>query len=132
MISITVYKQSSYPVNSRRIKETIKETLENQGLVSDCELSLAILGKNKMQEVSRKYLAGDKSQISSHPVLAFPTDESKKRFVFPPDKKIHLGEILISYHLAREKAKKNNCLIEEVILELVRHGTLHLLGVHKE
>ncbi len=126
MISVLVKKQSNYPINTKNIKKHLTTLLEQRGVVSDAEVSVALVGRKKMLDLSKQYLNDEKM----HNVLSFPTDEAKEPFVFPPDETIHLGEIVVCYPLAVEEAKKEQKLIEDKVLSLIEHGALHLLGVH--
>jgi len=128
MIKVNVKKQSNYPISSTKIRKNLKDFLASHGIVSDAEVSVALVGENKMLEIGKKYLK-DKSL---HNVLSFTADEIDSKFVFPPDGVIHLGEIIVCYPVAFEEAKKEGKLIEEKVMELIEHGALHLLGIHHE
>ncbi len=123
MTKILVYKQSHYPVSSQKIKDTIKKILTQNGIVSDCEVSVAVVSQEKMDS-----LAGG----PGHPVLAFVDSEVKEPFVFPQKDVIYLGEIIVSYPWALENSKKEGKLIDEAVAELVEHATLHLIGIHHD
>jgi len=129
MIFVGVYKQSNYPVSVKKIKESVIETLEDHGVVSDSEVEVAIVGKRKMTEFSREYYKRD-SRSRTHPILTFSAVEIKKPFTFPPDGKNHLGEIVISYQAVVDEAKKTGKLIDDVAVALAKHGALHLVGEH--
>lgn len=128
MIKVRVKKQSNYPISSTKIRKNLKNFLADHGIVSDAEVSVALVGEKKMLEVGKKYLK-DKSL---HNVLSFTADEVDSKFVFPPDGVIRLGEIIVCYSVAFEEAKNENKLIEEKIMELIEHGALHLLGIHHD
>ncbi len=128
MIKVNIKKQSNYPISSTKIRKNLKNFLAGHGIVSDAEVSVALVGENKMLEIGKKYL-GDKSL---HNVLSFTADEVGDKFVFPPDGVIHLGEIIVCYSVAFEEAKKEGKLIEEKVMELIEHGALHLLCIHHE
>jgi len=128
MIKVNVKKQSNYPISSTKIRKNLKDFLASHGIVSDAEVSVALVGENKMLEIGKKYLK-DKSL---HNVLSFTADEIDSKFVFPPDGVIHLGEIIVCYPVAFEEAKKEGKLIEEKVMELIEHGARHLLGIHHE
>jgi probable rRNA maturation factor len=132
MIETSVYKQSNYPVSAKKIKDAVKKTFKDNGIVSDSETSVAIVNDKKMLELGRKYLKEDDYEARAHPVLSFPVSEIQGIFVFPPESKIHLGEVVISYPKAVEEAKKSGKLVEEVIVELAKHGALHLIGIHHD
>lgn len=128
MIHVGVAKEANFPVSSEKIKEIVKKTVSSNGVSSNCEVSVAIVHRAKMQEYVDKYYKDGED----HPVLSFPSGEIEGRFVFPPDGKIYLGEIVVSYEWCVDDSQKRGMLIEEVVLEMVEHGTLHLLGIHHD
>ena len=128
MIKVSVTKQSNYPVKVSVIKKKLAEFLAKNGIVSDAEVTVAIVGGKKMLEIGGKYLKDKKL----HNVLSFVPNEVKGGFIYPPDGQIHLGEIIICYPLAVKEAGEENVLIDERVCELVEHGALHLLGIHHE
>lgn len=126
MVKVLVAKQSNYPVKAAEIKKRLSHFFEKQGIVSDAEVSVAIVGEAKMMELGNSYLKDKKL----HNVLSFTPNEVKGQFVFPPDNLIHLGEIVVCYPEAVRESKAENLLIAEKVYELVEHGALHLLGIH--
>jgi probable rRNA maturation factor len=128
MIRVLVTKQSNYPVKAPDIKKKLVIFLAKNGIVSDAEVSIAIVGEKKMLEVGAKYLKDKKL----HNVLSFVPGEVKGTFVDPPDGMIHLGEIIVCYPQAVRESVEENVLIDTRVYELVEHGALHLLGVHHE
>ena len=126
MIRVNVFKQLNFPVKSSLIKKRLKEFLTREGIVSDCVVSVAIVGEAKMFEIGKKHL---KDKVL-HDVLSFTESELKGNFVYPPDGKIYLGEIIICYPKVVEEVKEESVLIDERACELVEHGALHLLGKH--
>ena len=128
MIKVNVSKQSNYPVKSSLIKNRLKSFLTKEGIVSDCEVSVAIVGESKMLELSKKHL---KDKLL-HNVLSFTESELKGSFIYPPDGKIYLGDIIVCYPKVVEEAKEEETLIDTRVYELVEHGAMHLLGKHHE
>lgn len=128
MITVSVTKESNFPISSEKVKEIVKKTITSNGIVSDAEVSVAIVHRKKMQEYVDKYY----DDHDDHPVLSFPSNEVEGMFVFPPDGKIHLGEIVISYEWCVDEANKTGKLVEAIALELSEHGCLHLLGIHHD
>lgn len=53
-------------------------------------------------------------------------------FIKSPDKVLRLGDILISWPVAREEASQEGITIDEYLHFLLEHGTKHLLGVHHD
>jgi probable rRNA maturation factor len=128
MIRVLVTKQANYPVKVTDIKKNLAVFLAKNGIVSDAEVSIAIVGEKKMLEVGAKYLKDKKL----HNVLSFVPGEVKGTFIDPPDGTIHLGEIIVCYSQAVKESVEENVLIDTRVYELVEHGALHLLGVHHE
>ena len=126
MVKVSVLKQSNYPVKTSDIKKKLSAFFESQGIVSEAEVSVAIVGKDKMLSVGKKYLKDKKV----HNVLSFTPDEAKGTFAYPPDGMVHLGEIIVCYPVAVEEAKEENVLVGEKVYELIEHGAMHLLGFH--
>ena len=127
MIKVRVKKASNFPVSSPKIKRSLKAFLRGHGIVSDTEVSVALVGKEKMIKLARKYL---NERQSVHNVLSFTENEVSEKFVYPPEDPIQLGEIVVCYPKAQEEANEENKLIDEKVIELVEHGALHLLGIH--
>lgn len=129
MIKVYVKKTSTYPVSATLIKRKLKKFFSDNGIVSDSMVSVALVSKPKMKDLSRRYL-GEKDAL--HNVLSFPAGESKGEFIFPEKAQIDLGEIVVCYPVAVEEAKTEDKLIEDKIIELIEHGAMHLLGKHHE
>lgn len=128
MIKVSITKQSNYPVAATKIKSRLSSFFKKNGIVSEGEVSVAIVGEKKMYEIGEKYLKDGKL----HNVLSFTPSEVKGQFVYPPDGQIHLGEIIVCYPEVVREAKLENILIDDKVLELVEHSALHLLGIHHE
>lgn len=128
MIKVNIIKESNFPVSTPKIKGRLKEFLTKNGIVSDCLVSVALVGPKRMLELSKKYLKDNKI----HNVLSFTESEVAGKFIYPPDGKIYLGEIIVCYQKVLEEAKMEGKLIDEKVYELVEHGALHLLGKHHD
>jgi len=132
MITVSITNTGKFPVSAQSIKKAVKDVLIENGVRSNAEASVAIVGEAKMVSYAVEHLKESGDEASEHPVLSFPTAEIKGKFVFPPDKIIHLGEIIVSYPKAVEEAKKANKLVEDIVCDLAVHGTLHLIGIHHD
>jgi rRNA maturation RNase YbeY len=128
MITISVYKQGNYPVNTKKVKDVITKTLEDNGIVSDAVVDVAIVNKAKMDELNEKYY---KDEVYEHPIFTF-TEGSGNDFILPPDGKLHLGQIVISYPYILEESNEKGKLIDDVACELATHGAMHLVGIHHD
>ncbi len=128
MVKVSFSKQSNYAVSAAPIKKKLANFFVKMGIVSDAEVSIAIVGEKRMMELGRKYLKDKKL----HNVLSFTPTETKVNFIYPPGGPIHLGEIIVCYHEALREAKDENVLTDEKIYELIEHGAMHLLGIHHQ
>jgi rRNA maturation RNase YbeY len=126
MIKVLVTKQSNYPVSVLFIKKKLADFLTRRGIVSDAEVSVAIVGNGRMLEIGSKYL----KERKIHNVLSFVPGEVKGYFVYPPGDVIYLGEIIVCFPQAVKEAQREGVLINEKVCELIEHGALHLLGIH--
>lgn len=129
MIKVYVKKQGNYPVNTSKIKKALKDILQKEGIVSDADVSVSLVGEEKMLALANKYL---KEEGIVHNVLSFPYVEEDRSFIYPPDNIIHLGDIIICYSKAIKEANEEGKLIDDKFIELVEHSALHLLGKHHE
>ena len=134
MIDISIHKEKNYPVSAAKIKSRLKKFLTERGIVSDAEVAVAIVSKEKVQQLAIKYLGESQEEARDHPVLSFPVSEMTGLFIFPPKKKkvVQLGDIVISYDESLEEVKKTGRLIDDVVYEWIEHGALHLLGIHHD
>jgi probable rRNA maturation factor len=126
MIVVKVKKQSAYPISSVKIKKLLSKFFQEKGIVSEAEVSVALVSEAKMKELAKKYLKEAPATI--HNVLSFTSDESPG-FILP-EGKIYLGEIVICYKKVVEEARKEGKLIDTKVEELALHAALHLLGIH--
>ena len=131
MIHVLFQTESHYPVNRKRVKEAVVQSLTGK-VFRHTEVSVSIVGDRRMRTLNKKYRALDKTTN----VLSFPYHDqavsSKTFFVEPPDDILRLGDIVVSYPQAREMAMQENKLIDDAIVFLVLHGLDHLMGKHHE
>jgi probable rRNA maturation factor len=129
MITVYVKKQSGFPIDSARIKKELKIFFTENGIVSNAQVEVAIVGKTKMIELAKAYL---KEKDIIHNVLSFPASEIKGKFKYPPGAPIDLGQIVVCYPQAVSEANKEGKLVDDKISELVIHAGYHLLGIHHD
>jgi len=127
MIRIYVKKQGNFAVSASKIKRSLRELLLKEGIVSNADVNVLIVGKNRMERLGRKYLHKNEPL---HNVLSFVEEEALKRFVNPPDDILHLGDIAVCFPVAVKEAGDEGVLVEEKVIELLTHGAYHLLGKH--
>ncbi len=129
MIRIYVKKQGNFAVSASMIKRALKELFLKEGIVSNADVNILIVGKLRMEKLGRKYLHKNEPV---HNVLSFVEEETPKIFINPPDDIMHLGDIAVCFPIAAKEAGKEGVLVEEKVIELLTHGAYHLLGRHHE
>ena len=125
-LRILIFVESRYKVNRKRIKTALSNFLNEQGINSPVEVSIAIVGDRKMRELSKKYKGEDKTRN----ILSFSLNEGEKMEV--PAGVMRLGDIIISYPVVINEAVRDEMLVDDKVDELVVHGMGHLLGIHHE
>jgi probable rRNA maturation factor len=123
-IEVLLFVESRYKLDRKRIKRVVVATCKEQGIQGPAEVSVAIVGDRKMRILNKKYRDMDKTTN----VLSFSITEGKPS-VMPTDI-LRLGDVVLSYPQVIKDASRDDVFVDEKIEELVKHGTLHLLGVH--
>lgn len=123
---ILIKTESHYRIDRDRIRIVVEKYLKNRGLKGNIEVSIAIIGDRLMRGINLKYRKLDETTS----VLTFGLSEegSSLPFVDPPDHILRLGDIIISYPQARERALEDEMLVDDKIDELVVHGLSNLLS----
>jgi len=107
------------------LQGVVERVLIAQGVTSSVELGLVITNQERVRELNRSYRGEDRPTD----VLAFyMTSAAEETFVAPPDRVLHLGEVIISYPQAVIQAKEHRHSLKKEIAILIIHGVLHLLG----
>lgn len=125
-VNILIYVESRYKVSRKKIKSAVYNVFEENALNSPIEVSIAIVGDRKMTALNKKYR--DKEGTTN--ILSFPLAEGESSKL--PAGVTRLGDIVISYPMVIKEAARDEVLVDERIEELVRHGMLHLLGLHHQ
>lgn len=125
-LKVLIYVESRYRVDRKRIKTSLANLIDQQGIHSPVEVSVAIVGDRKMKELSKKYKGEDRTRN----ILSFSLTEGEK--MAAPAGVMRLGDIVISYPIARLEAGRDEMLVDDKIDELLLHGMTHLLGTHHE
>ena len=125
-VVVLIYVESRYKVNRKKIKSAISSVLSENNVKSPLEVSIAIVGDRKMGKLNKQYR--DKEGTTN--ILSFPLAEGQKSHL--PSDLLRLGDIVISYPVVIKEASRDEMLVDEKIDQLVRHGMLHLLGLHHE
>lgn len=125
-LDLAVKADSRYRFNRKKIRESVAKLLAEHNIKQKVELSLMVVGERKIRELEKKYFGEDKVTD----VLSFPQMEGKR---IPGDEAVlALGDVVVCYPQAKRQALRFNRLLDEEIEFLVKHGVLHLLGIHHD
>lgn len=121
---------SKYPVDRRRIRKTVSDFLEEQKIEGEVEVNVSVVGDRKMRELNKKYMGVE----GTTDVLSFPLsdDETGGGFVEPGGEVLSLGDIVVSWPVAINQALERKTTVDDEVDFLVKHGILHLLGIHHD
>ncbi len=104
--------------NIKTLENTIKTTLELQGMEDDYEVSLSFVSNEEIKKLNKMYRDVDKETD----VLSFPLFDDEEGDL------IMLGDIVVSTEKIKEQAEELGHSLEREMMYLVAHSTLHLLG----
>ena len=125
-LKVLIYVESRYKVNRKLIKKAVSDVLAQNSFTNPIEVSIAIVGDRKMRVLNKKY----RNKEGTANILSFPLSEGEPTNL--PADITRLGDIVISYPMVIKEAAEQELLVDDRIGELVRHGMLHLLGLHHE
>jgi rRNA maturation RNase YbeY len=115
---ILISKDPRYPINNKKVRLSIRKILNKNKIDDDYELSVAFVGKRKARQYNEDYRKMD--YIPE--VLSFSQKGEKAG-----DKKL-IGDLLICFPQARERAIEENRMVDEVLEELYEHGIKNLVN----
>lgn len=125
-IKVSLFVESRYKVNRKKIVAAIKKILLEQAVSGGVGISVAVIGDRKMKTLNKKYRQKD----STTNVLSFSQTEGEN--ITSPTSILNLGDVVISYPQVIKEAAEEEVLVDDKVDELVSHGVLHLLGIHHE
>lgn len=133
MQRVLISSDTRYPVNRKVIRKAVADALAKNKISSDeIEISVMVVGKRKMRELSQKYMKDD----TEHEVLSFPleeiTDSTGKGFMNVPDGILRLGDVVLSWPEVVSLAGQDDIMVDDEVYKLTAHSVEHLLGKHHE
>lgn len=128
-INIEVESAFAGQVDVAFLRRLVETTLAQEGITAVPVVSLYITDDDEVRELNRQYRGVD----ATTDVLSFPLlDNKTSPFVAPPDGRLHLGDVMVSYPRAVEQAADYGHSVDRELSYLVVHGLLHLLGYDHE
>jgi rRNA maturation RNase YbeY len=124
-LKVLFYVESRYKIDRKRLKKAIEQTLDEQGVKSPVEVSVAIVGDRKMVKLNKEF----RGKEGTTNILSFPIQEGAQT-VMPDDSTVRLGDIVISYPVLIKESAAEEMLVDDRADMLIKHGLLHLMGIH--
>jgi len=111
------------------LESIAEKILEVQGSGTSAELSLAIIGQERIRRLNLSHLGIDEpTDVLAFSMLPEQATGGLIPFVTPPDGINHLGDVVISYPQAVIQAEEHRHSPKKELAILIIHGVLHLLG----
>ncbi len=111
---VIVNRTGAWELPGELLERGLKTVLEQEG-VGAGELSVTFLDDSRMREMNREYFG-----------RAHPTDVIS--FALQDPGEPVLGDVYVGYDQALRQAEELSLPLEEELLRLAIHGTLHVLG----
>lgn len=118
-----VLNSQSSKIGKGKLARVVKDTCKQKGFDKDSEISVSIIDDQEMKQLNRQHLK--RSGVTD--VLSFPLDKE-----IGPDGMVRLGDVVICLSEAKRQAKRKGIETNEEVKALIKHGVLHLLGVHHQ
>ncbi len=122
---------------TKKLENTIMETLKEEEVNVSCEVSLVFVDNDEIREINNENRGIDRAtDVLSFPILDYPKDkvykevykEEKFDETFLDGDDLVIGDIVLSLEKALEQSKEYNHSFEREASYLVVHSVLHLLG----
>jgi probable rRNA maturation factor len=107
------------PVSTAAVRRAVRATLEAEACRKDCSLSVVLAGEETVASLNASF----RGVAHATDVLSFSAN-----VVDPETELLYLGDIVISLPRAARQAAARRAPLENEVLLLAVHGTLHLLG----
>jgi probable rRNA maturation factor len=114
---IEVQNDDEYPINAERLILAVETTLAQQEAVAGCQITIVITDNESVQALNNEFRKVD----APTDILSFPFS-GDARFAS------YLGDLVIAFPYASAQAEREAHPLEDSLMLLVVHGTLHLLG----
>lgn len=123
---IEINNLTTISIDEQLFKKIAHKVLKNEGKEKS-ELSLALIGQQRMRKLNRMYRGKNRSTD----VLAFGINK-KIKFISPFGKELGLGEVVICTKEVKKNAKRFKSTFNKELATCLIHGILHLLGYNHE
>lgn len=119
--TIDVQNEADYPLDPTRLQAAASEVLTRHQAAADSALTIVIVDDAYVRDLNRQYRGVD----ASTDILSFPADPLPDEL---QDEGPYLGDLVIAYPYTAQQAGREGHSMDDTLMLLVVHGTLHLLG----
>lgn len=123
MAKVLISNPQDFKIDPSSIKKAVLQVLQKNQIKAQVLVEVAFVDEETMHQLNRQYRGKD----SLTDVLSFSLGSA-----LVPDKKIHLGEVVICYPVAQKQAKKQGHQLKKELDFLTKHGVNHLIGNHHD
>ncbi len=124
-MSIDIDDRAECGVDGAAVAAVIEAVLAAEQ-VGEVEVGVVLLDEHEMQEINREHRGKDEPTD----VLAFPIDDDEDEDLDGVTRM--LGDVVICVPVMARQAAENDVAIGDELVDLLAHGTLHLLGYDHE
>jgi len=141
-------KAFTHLLSSFPLEAVVGQTLSKAGIKQSVTVALLITTDETIRSLNNQYRSQDKPTdvlsfpMLEKPIVSAPADQlwmppdllsgeeiqTQKAFVTPPDRTMHLGDIVISWPTVIRQATEVGHNPAYELLFLLSHGVLHLIG----
>lgn len=114
---IDIVNEAGYAIDAALLEQAALVVLARHEGDSDSDITIAISDDETVASLNLQYRGVD----APTDVLSFPMD------AMPADNR-YLGDLVIAYPYAAAQAEREGHALDDSLMLLVVHGTLHLLG----
>ncbi len=132
--AISVEWEKAFPRMQKKIEEAVtcaflgakKPTaFKNRSF----EISILLTDDSYMKTLNKNYCGKNKAtNVLSFPQIDLKNFQRDTLDIFPTEKKIPLGDIALAFQTISRECQEQKKSLENHVLHMVVHGTLHLLG----
>lgn len=132
--AVSVEWEKAFPRMQEKIKEAVTcaflsakkpAAFKNRSF----EISILLTDDSYIKMLNENYRGkNEATNVLSFPQIDLKNFQNDSLDIFPPEKKIPLGDIALAFQTVSRECQEQEKSLENHVLHLVVHGTLHLLG----
>ena len=131
-INILIDDEFKRKITRRWLTAVAEQVLKAEKTGRNVELGILITDQERVRQLNWTYRNKNEPTDTLSFYMVPEPSQPEDNFVTPPDKILHLGEVVISYPQAVIQAKEQRHTVRKEITILLVHGILHLLGYDHE